>query len=40
VHANLHAINLGGSYAYEDPAVQAVPRVEMYPDVQFAISTS
>jgi hypothetical protein len=40
VHADLHAINLGGSYAYEDPAVQAVPRVEMYPDVQFAISTS
>jgi hypothetical protein len=36
VSADLHAINLGGSYAYEDPAVQAVPRVEMYPNIQFA----
>lgn len=36
VSADLHGINLGGSYEYADPAAQAVPRVEMCSDVRFA----
>lgn len=37
VSADLQAINLDGYYySYEDPLVEAVPRVEMYPDSKFA----
>lgn len=34
VSADLHEINLGGSFEYEDHDVQAVPRVEMRSDVK------
>lgn len=35
VSADLHGLNLGGSFEFEDHDVQAVPRVEMRPDVKF-----
>lgn len=35
VSADLHGINLDGSFEYEDHDTQAVPRVEMRPDVKF-----
>lgn len=35
VSADLHAVNLGGSFEYEDHGVQATVRVEMHSDVKF-----
>ncbi|APX03964.1 hypothetical protein [Arthrobacter sp. QXT-31] len=36
VSADIHEINLGGSFEYEDHDHQAVPRIEMFSDVRFS----
>ncbi|MFF1251488.1 hypothetical protein ACFVYC_03205 [Pseudarthrobacter sp. NPDC058329] len=36
VSADIHEINLGGSFEYEDHDNQAVPRIEMFSDVRFS----
>jgi hypothetical protein len=36
VSADIHEINLGGSFEYEDHDIQAVPRIEMFSDVRFS----
>jgi hypothetical protein len=36
VSADVHEINLGGSFEYEVPDNQAVPRIEMFSDVRFS----
>ena len=36
VSADVHEINLGGSFEYEDHDNQAVPRLEMFSDVRFS----
>lgn len=35
VSADVHGINLGGSFKYEDHNTRAIPRVDMYSDVKF-----
>lgn len=36
VSADVHEINLGGSFEYEDHDNQAVPRIAMFPDAKFS----
>lgn len=36
VAADLHSVNLSGSFEYENPDTSTTPRVEMYSDIKFA----